>query len=75
VIPEDFERFVGREISLKAKRSIQGQRQFKGRLCGFDNGCVHMETKDGQKVNIPGELVEKANLVYVPKTDMAAAGD
>jgi ribosome maturation factor RimP len=60
--PEDFERFAGREISLKTTSPVEGRRNFKGVLEGIQDEVVLIES-DGKKYELNWSLVLKANLV------------
>jgi len=60
--PEDFERFAGREITLKTASPVEGRRNFKGILEGIKDEVVLMES-DGRKFELDWSLVIKANLV------------
>ena len=40
---KDFERFAGKGIKLRSKLPRQGQRNFKGKLLGFQEGKVMIE--------------------------------
>ncbi len=71
----DFIRFAGKPVAVKTKRAIKGRRRFKGMLNGLMDGMVKITTRDGQTVTIPGELVEKANLVFEPNGLGANVGD
>ncbi len=75
VRPEDFKRFTGRRVSAKVRQSINGQRRFKGTLGGITDGEILLDLGEGKTVNIPVETIEKANLVYDPRADLAATGD
>ena len=60
--PEDFERFTGREITLKTASPIEERRNFKGILEGIQDEVIKIES-DGKKYEINWSLVKKANLV------------
>ena len=61
----DFERFTGRLAKITTNEPIGEARFFEGRLKGFAEGKVRMELKDkeAQVVEIPLEMIRKANLV------------
>jgi ribosome maturation factor RimP len=63
--PSDFERFVGRLAKVSTEEPIEQAKFFEGRLKGFADGKVRMELKgkDARIVEIPLELIRKANLV------------
>jgi ribosome maturation factor RimP len=60
--PEDFERFAGQQIKLRAIYPIEGRRRFKGRLLGLRESNVVIE-QDGQEISLPFDQVEQARLV------------
>lgn len=59
---EDFQRFEGEIVKIKVGMAINGQRNFKGRLCGVtgDEVCIEF---DGKQVALPLASIEKARLV------------
>ena len=58
----DFERFAGREASVKLKLPVDGQRRFEGRLAGVEEGRVVLEI-EGKRRNIAFEDIDRARLV------------
>jgi ribosome maturation factor RimP len=72
---EDYQRFTGSRVKLMTREPVNGNRHFEGRLEGFQEGKLTLETITGKKKPKPGhghpgerieiELanVEKANLV------------
>jgi ribosome maturation factor RimP len=59
----DFVRAVGRRIHVETRRSLGGQRRFRGELVEFAGGALHLQT-DAKRVQIPLEAVARANAVY-----------
>ena len=59
----DFTRAVGRRIHVETRRSLGGRRRFRGELLEFTQGALHLQT-DGQTVQIPLEVVARANALY-----------
>jgi ribosome maturation factor RimP len=59
--PEDFERFAGERIRLKARSPVNGRKHFKGVLTGLKDGLVLLEC-DGESHAIHIENIKKANL-------------
>jgi ribosome maturation factor RimP len=61
----DFERFTGRLAKITTNEPIGETKFFEGRLQGFAEGKVRMELKgkEAQVVEIPLEMIRKANLV------------
>ena len=60
--PEDFERFAGQLVKLRAASPVDGRRNFKGRLVGMRDGQVVIEQDDGE-VSLAYEQVDQARLV------------
>jgi ribosome maturation factor RimP len=60
--PEDFERFAGQLVKLRAASPVNGRRNFKGRLVGMRDGQVVIE-QDGEEVSLAYEQVDQARLV------------
>lgn len=59
--PADFERFVGEPIRVRAVEPVQGRRNFRGVLQGFDDGLI-VVVCDGQAYSVHIENLAKANL-------------
>ena len=60
--PQDFERFAGQLIKLRAAYPIEGQRKFKGRLVGMQGDNVVFE-QDDMEISLPFDQIEQARLV------------
>jgi ribosome maturation factor RimP len=60
--PADFDRFAGREITLKTIRPVEGRRNFKGTLGGIQDEVVMLQV-EGKQLKLEWSLVLKANLV------------
>ncbi|MGB5259409.1 MAG: ribosome maturation factor RimP [Gammaproteobacteria bacterium] len=59
---DDFDRFAGHEVKLRMAFPVDGQRRFKGRLAGIQEGMVVIE-QDGEDISLPYEQIEQARLV------------
>lgn len=59
--PADFARFVGEPIRVRAVEPVQGRRNFRGVLQGFDDGLIVVGC-DGQAYSVHIENLAKANL-------------
>ncbi|MDC9724444.1 MAG: ribosome maturation factor RimP [Gammaproteobacteria bacterium] len=59
---KDFERFAGSEVKISMKLPIQGRRNFKGVLQGFDDGEI-LIVVDGEEYGLPLTKLAKARLV------------
>ena len=60
---EDFERFAGQEVKVRARTPIEGRRRFRGVLKGVSDQRIELD-QDGQVFLIPHEDIAQANLVY-----------
>jgi len=58
----DFERFSGREASVKLKLPRDGRRRFEGRIAGIEAGKVLLEV-EGERLAIGFEDIDRARLV------------
>jgi ribosome maturation factor RimP len=58
----DYERFAGREASVKLKLPVNGRRRFEGRLMGIEDGCIVLEV-EGQRQRLAFEDIDRARLV------------
>ena len=58
----DFERFVGSVVKISMKLPVQGRRNFKGVLQGFEDGEI-VVLVDGEEYGLPLTKMAKARLV------------
>lgn len=63
--PEHFTRFTGRLAKITTSEPVSEAKFFEGRLAGFADGNIRMtlKGKEGRFVEIPLQMVRKANLV------------
>ncbi len=59
---KDFERFVGAEAKITLKLPVDGRRNFRGVLQGFEDGEILIEV-DGEVYALPLSKLAKARLV------------
>lgn len=59
----DFERFAGREVKVRTRFPVAGQRNFRGLLHGLQEQQVVIQEQDGKRVSLPLEQIEQARLV------------
>jgi ribosome maturation factor RimP len=59
---EDFQRFAGREASVKLKLPRDGRRRFEGRLVGVEAGRIVLEV-EGARQELAFEDIDRARLV------------
>ena len=60
--PEDFERFAGRDASVKLKLPREGRRRFEGRLVGVEDGKVVLDV-EGKRQRLEFDEIDRARLV------------
>ena len=58
----DFERFAGRDASVKLKLPRDGRRRFEGRLMGVEGGRIVLDV-EGQMQELAFEDLDRARLV------------
>lgn len=59
---EDFQRFAGREASVKLKLPRDGRRRFEGKLVGVEDGKVVLDV-EGQRQYLEFADIDRARLV------------
>jgi ribosome maturation factor RimP len=59
---QDFERFAGREASLKLKLPRGGRRRFEGKLVGVEGGRIILDV-EGQRQDLEFDEIDRARLV------------
>jgi ribosome maturation factor RimP len=63
----DFERFAGHPAKVEMRDTIDGQRRFRGRLLGVEDGCALLEA-DGETLKLPVSGIERAKLLMPDET-------
>lgn len=64
-----FERFTGEKVKVKTSEEIGGRKNFSGTLGGIRDDSIIIELEDGDEVEIPLNLINRANLWY-PKNEL-----
>ena len=59
---EDFQRFAGREASVKLKLPREGRRRFEGRLVGVEDGRIVLDV-EGERRQLGFDEIDRARLV------------
>jgi ribosome maturation factor RimP len=59
----DFRRFSGRNVKVRTKVPIKGQRNFKGKIAGVTEGRLELEIVPDEKMEIALMDIEKASLI------------
>lgn len=60
--PDDYDRFAGRHAKLVMREAVDGQKYFKGRLGGVEDGHVLIEGEDRRTHRVPLGVIARANL-------------
>ena len=60
--PQDYPRFTGLEIKIELRLPINGQRRFRGRIAGFADDQVQLDS-EGTLLSIPYADIERAKLI------------
>ena len=58
----DYQRFAGRRAKIVMREAVDGQRFFKGRLGGVDNGAVLIDDDGGRQHRVPFSIITRGNL-------------
>lgn len=58
----DFERFAGRDVTLKLKLPRDGRRRFEGKLVGVEGGRIAVDV-EGQRQHLEFAEIDRARLV------------
>ena len=62
--PGDYERFQGKKAKITLRDALSGRRTWEGTLAGLAEGRVTLETAPGSSVQLPLDLIQKANLKF-----------
>jgi ribosome maturation factor RimP len=71
----DYEHFAGCIAKIKARSPIKGQRNFRGRILGFENDNVIVEDRASGRVELPLDGIVKANLEADVESELRARRD
>ncbi len=59
---QDYQRFAGHQVSIRLREKVAERRRYKGLLQGLDGDKVLVDM-DGERWELPLELIEQARLV------------
>lgn len=59
----DFQRFSGKNVKVRTRLPIEGQRNFKGKILGVTEGRLELEVTPGKRIGIALMDIEKASLI------------
>jgi len=62
--PKDFERSLGKKAKVVLREPVENQRHWEGKLAGFSQGIIALESSGGKMIHFPLEQVQKANLKF-----------
>lgn len=71
----DYERFAGSNAKMKTRQPIGGQRNFRGQLLGVEGDEVIFEDRTNGRVQIPLDLITKANLEVDVTEELRRSGN
>ena len=60
-----FERFIGKQVSLRLHRPMEGQRKFKGIIEGVEGSRIQIALENEKVLELELDEIEKANLIPV----------
>jgi ribosome maturation factor RimP len=60
--PEHFAAAVGRRVSVRTDRDVEGKSRFKGEVVDAEDGAITLEAF-GKELRIPYESIVRANLI------------
>ena len=59
----DYQRFVGKKVSIKAIKPVEGRRNYRGHLVKVIDARIVIES-DGTCYELPFENIQKAHLIF-----------
>lgn len=62
---KDFTRFMGEYIEVKLYKAENGSKQIYGKLAGYENGNVTVQTDDGKTIVVEEGKAAKINLAVI----------
>ena len=69
--PGDYDRFSGFDAKFELEVAANGQKRFRGAVCGTENGDTVVIDKDGERLSVPFASIRTAKLVLTD--DLIAA--
>jgi len=61
--PEHFDLCKGERVQVTLRQSFEGQRKWKGVLCGLDNGDAVLRIDDVQEIVLPMASIDRARVL------------
>lgn len=62
--PEHYLRAIGSQVAVKLHPGAAGDRRLDGRLVAADDERITLESADGQRIEVPLEVVSRARTVF-----------
>jgi ribosome maturation factor RimP len=59
---KDYEKYAGKLAKIKTRQLVGNQRNFRGRIIGIEGENVIFDDKTNGRVEIPSNVIAKANL-------------
>ena len=65
--PKDFTEWAGHEAKVALTDKVDGHRNLRGELIGFEGGLVTIDDKNAGRIAVPFDKVHSAQLVFTDK--------
>ena len=72
VRPDDYDRFSGFDAKFELEVAADGQKRFRGEVCGTENGDTVVIDKDGERLIVPFASIRAAKLILTDNLIAAA---
>lgn len=59
----DFERYCGKDVRVRTRTPVDGQKNFKGAIANVTDGRIEIQIAPDRTVSIAFKEIEKANLI------------
>ncbi|HYX27081.1 MAG TPA: ribosome maturation factor RimP [Pyrinomonadaceae bacterium] len=69
----DYERFTGSSAKIRTRQAIGNQRNFRGTIVGAANANIVFDDRTNGRVEIPFEIIAKANLEVDEESEFSHA--
>ena len=61
--PEHYKQYIGRQVKLRSRLPVDGQRNFKGKITAVEQDELYIVVENGDELKIACHEIEQANLV------------
>ena len=62
-MPEHYAAYIGRQVKLRIRLPVNGQRNFKGEIRAVEQDNIYIGTENGEELKIACYEIEQANLI------------